>query len=342
MSSQPSFDPGGTKLVFSSRAGDLGPADTNQSADVFLHDLATGTTSLVSVNAAGTSAANALSMTPRFSPDGTRIGFNSFGSDFGPPDSNGSPDVYVRDLSTGTTSLVSVNAAGTSGGNGFPNFQGFVGGSDRVVFRTTASNHGPVDTNGRSDVYVRDLAAGTTTLVSTNAAGTTSGNGESTIAVPSPGGPVIAFLSLASDLGPPDGNGLRDVYVGTYHDRADLSATLTAGPQPVASGGQLTFHASVTNAGPEAAVNAALVLTLPGGTSYGSGPEGCAPATDDAATVACALGRLDRGETAEIELTVTVTATGGATLDATVVAASGVFDPDGGDNRASVVVDVSA
>jgi hypothetical protein len=158
MSSQPDFSPDGTKVTFTSRADDLGPTDPNLNDDVYVRDLTTGTTSLVSVNAAGTSAANGLSGgRPTFSPDGTRIGFTSFGSNFGPPDTNGLPDVYVRDLTTETTTLASPNAAGTSGSNGFPVFHGFVGGSDRVVFRTTASNMGPADGNGRADIYVRDL-----------------------------------------------------------------------------------------------------------------------------------------------------------------------------------------
>jgi uncharacterized repeat protein (TIGR01451 family) len=343
-SSQPDFSPDGTKVAFTSRAGDLSPTDTNLSDDVYLRDLTTGTTSLVSVNAAGTGAGNGLSGgRPTFSPDGTRIGFTSFGSNFGPQDTNGLPDVYVRDLTTETTTLASPNAAGTSGSNGFPVFHGFVGGSDRVVFRTTASNMGPADGNGRADIYVRDLASGTTTLVSANEAGTSGGNGESAFAAASPGGPTIAFLSIASDLGPSDANGLRDVYVALYHDRADLTTALAADPQPVATGGQLTYRASVTNAGPEAAQNAALALTLPAGASYlGSTGDCSPPASGEQAVVGCTLGALDPGGTAEVEIDVTVTAGAGTTLEATAIAASTTFDPDGTGNRASVTVDVVA
>lgn len=343
MSSQPDFSPDGTKVTFTSRADDLGPTDPNLNDDVYVRDLTTGTTSLVSVNAAGTSAANGLSGgRPTFSPDGTRIGFTSFGSNFGPPDTNGLPDVYVRDLTTETTTLASPNAAGTSGSNGFPVFHGFVGGSDRVVFRTTASNMGPADGNGRADIYVRDLASGTA-LVSANATGTTSANGESGFAAASPGGPTIAFLSTASDLGPTDPNGLRDVYVAIYHDRADLTTALAADPQPVATGGQLTYRASVSNAGPEATQNAVLALTLPAGTTYiGSTGDCTPPAGGEPAMVGCTLGTLDPGETAEVEIDVTVTAGGGTTLEATAIAGSATFDPDGDGNGTSVTVDVVA
>jgi Tol biopolymer transport system component len=70
----------------------------------------------------------------------------------------------------------------------------------------------PNDTNAFTDIFVRDLVAGTTTLVSvaTNGAGA---NGASTDPVMTPDGRYVAFISRASNLVPGDNNGLPDVFV---------------------------------------------------------------------------------------------------------------------------------
>ena len=106
----------------------------------------------------------------------------------------------------------------------------------RIAFDSRAGDLGPRDTNAGDDVDVRDLATDTTTLVSANAAGDDSGNGDSGLPSFSPDGQRIAFRSLASDLGPTDGNGTFDVYVATLTG-ADLRVALTATPDPVAAGG---------------------------------------------------------------------------------------------------------
>jgi uncharacterized repeat protein (TIGR01451 family) len=345
-SSDPDVSPDGALVTFVSRASDLGPTDTNQNDDVYVRNLTSGTTSLVSINAAGTDSGRGLSANrPTFSPDGTKVGFGSFATDLGPPDSNGRPDTYVRDLTSQTTTMASVDAAGTNGSNGLSVFFGFAGSSDRVVFATTGTNLGPADGDTANDIYVRDLAAGTTALLSASTDGTASANGVSEFPVPSPGAPVVAFLSTASNLGPPDANGLRDVYVARYHDRADLSTTLDADPEAVTTGDQLTYHATVINDGPEPAEAAGVALVLPDGVTYvgATATAGtCAPPTGGQhAAVACTFGTLDPGDTAEVTVDVTVTAASGSTLEATAVASTATFDPDGEANRASASVDVS-
>ncbi len=44
------------------------------------------------------------------------MAFRNFASDLGPTDANGTNDIYVRDLTAGTTMRVSVNDAGTDSG----------------------------------------------------------------------------------------------------------------------------------------------------------------------------------------------------------------------------------
>jgi Tol biopolymer transport system component len=220
-----SFSPDGTRIAYTSGASDLGPTDTNGAADVYVRDLVTGDHELVSVDAAGTDSANSWSGMPVFSPDGGKIAFLSDADDFGPtdsthPDVSFPTDIYVRDLAAGTTNLVTVNAAGTDSGNGYSDYVRPTGYGDfskqalfspdgtRIVFHSHANdlvpNDAPRAQTGDLDVFMRDLATGTTTLISAKGAGTGSGNGRSLDAAFSPDGTKVLFTSVADDLGPTD------------------------------------------------------------------------------------------------------------------------------------------
>jgi uncharacterized repeat protein (TIGR01451 family) len=218
---QPAFTPGGTAVAFQSWATDLGPIDGSHTADLYLRNLATGTTELISSNAAGTAAANGSSARPFFSADGTKVAFQSFATDLGPHDSDQTDqgeDIYWRDLTTGQTKLVTPNAAGTDSANFDSELGGISPDGDRVVFESFASDLVPGDTNDAADVFVRDVAAGTTTLLSAHAGGTGTSDGNSADPVLSKDGTKVAFSSTSSDLGATDTNGTWDAYV------ADLTA----------------------------------------------------------------------------------------------------------------------
>ena len=79
--------------------------------DVFLHDLQTGTTELVS-HAFGGGFANGDSYYPTISDDGQRIGFRSDASNLLPPgtDTNSRADFFVFDRGSGTTERVSLRS----------------------------------------------------------------------------------------------------------------------------------------------------------------------------------------------------------------------------------------
>ncbi len=115
-------------------------------------------------------------------------------------------DVYVRDLVAGTTTLVSVNQGGTGTGNAGAGLAMIAGGGRFVAFTSDASDLVPHDTNKSTDVFVRDLQKGTTTLVSIDRFGSASGDGASglvnyvgQIAI-SPDGRYVTFASVADDL----------------------------------------------------------------------------------------------------------------------------------------------
>ncbi|MBX3734285.1 MAG: PD40 domain-containing protein [Verrucomicrobiae bacterium] len=98
----------GRWIAFSSRASNLVPNDANGRQDVFVHDRLLQTNLLVSVNREGWSAATGARW-GRLSGDGRSVLFLSDSPDIVQGVTNRSPNVFLRDLPTGTTRLVSVD-----------------------------------------------------------------------------------------------------------------------------------------------------------------------------------------------------------------------------------------
>ena len=171
-------------------------------------------TSRVSVASVGTEAnQDSFSLTPRISADGQFVAFVSNATNLVPEDTNGTWDVFVRDRQAGTTSRVSVASDGTQANGASPDTPAISWGGRFVAFESDASNLVPGDTNGASDVFVRDLRTGTTTLASVAYDGGPA-NGGSLFGVAISGdGRFVAFESFASNLVPGDTNGVRDVFV---------------------------------------------------------------------------------------------------------------------------------
>lgn len=158
--------------LFESSAGNLVPGDTNGTSDVFVRDLQSGITILVSANTNG-AVANGASTSPSMTPDGRHVAFASSATDLVAGDTNRLQDVFVRDLQTGSTVLVSAGATSTSA-------TAALGGSDApamtpdgrlVSFLSSAKNLAPdvAYHPGLSEVYVRDMTVGTTAWASADA-----------------------------------------------------------------------------------------------------------------------------------------------------------------------------
>lgn len=234
-SSNPFINRDGSRVAFVSDASNLvANADTNGVSDVFVWTRSTtasslaGSVQLVSINQAGTSG-NALgglsasgSQNPVLSRDGNRLAFTSSSTDLVSGDTNNSIDVFVRDLNTNATILINRSSAGTLGNGGADN-PSLSADGNRVVFTSVATNLVNNDTNGQQDVFVYDLTAQTTTLISRTSTGsvgnnlsgsstTTFGNSQA-IPVISGDGSVVAFVSQASNLADGDSNGVADGFV---------------------------------------------------------------------------------------------------------------------------------
>ena len=154
-----------------------GPRRHERLWDVFVRDLRLGTTRRVSVAPGGTQANSCDSDRLAISADGRYVAFASDASNLVPGDTNLHADVFVRDRRLGTTRRVSVATGGTQAKGDIFFLATSVDGR-HVAFGSDASNLVPGDTNGLSDVLVRDLRLGTTRRVSV-APGGTQANGDS-------------------------------------------------------------------------------------------------------------------------------------------------------------------
>lgn len=217
----------GRYVVFTSHATNLVPGDTNETSDVFRHDLKTGETIRLSVGPGGRQTTGSRPGSPgtytvassfaSISANGRLVAFYSFGDGLvdGP---HAAGDVYVRDVRTSTTTLVSRGlggaAANRSGPAGsLPDVRPDVSGDGRyVAFESWASNLVPGDTNGWADGFVHDLKKGTTRRVTTGLVGQ-QGNLPAYDLVIDHDGDTVAFMALANNLGPMDDNGHADVVV---------------------------------------------------------------------------------------------------------------------------------
>jgi Tol biopolymer transport system component len=176
--------PNGRFVAFISSASDLTPKVEPFGSQVYLRDLQAGTTKLVSGNRIDGSANKSFSDSQRagdldLSDDGRYVAFVSEAPDLVAGDNNGrgdeAQDVFVRDTVAGTTQLVSVNKDGTGSGHGTSGGLSMTPDGRFVVFVSSADDIVPGDTNGVKDVFLRDVRAGTTALVTADTSGTPAG-----------------------------------------------------------------------------------------------------------------------------------------------------------------------
>jgi Tol biopolymer transport system component len=196
-------------VAFQSLASNLVAGDANGVMDVFVHDVVARTTTRASVDPNGVEG-NDRSVFPSISADGNRVAFISWATNLVPPDANGFVDVFVRDVSAGTTTRVSL---GLNGAEPDGNSQSAAISPDGrfVAFESQASNLVVGDTNGASDVFVHDLTLGTTSRVSTGVRGES--DGDSMFPSIAWEGAAVAFESIATNLVEGDTNASRDVFV---------------------------------------------------------------------------------------------------------------------------------
>lgn len=210
-SSDVAISPDGRLVTFRSEADTLVAGDTHTSGwDIFVHELASGATSMVSRSSAGT-VGNASSGDPVLSVDGRYVAFASAASNLVSSDTNGAWDVFVHDRTTGTTSRISVGTSGAQANAGSED-PAISADGRYVTFWSDASSLVAGDTNAKRDIFIHDRATATTTRLSLDSSGAQA-NGSSDNPSISADGTRVAFDSLASNLVAGDTAGKQDVFV---------------------------------------------------------------------------------------------------------------------------------
>jgi len=238
----------GTTVVFASVAANL-PGECRspgrRRSGLYLVRLSDGVCARVDVSSVGIRQ-DQESVAPSVSGDGRYVAFVSradltcsdrAGCPSTIPDQNGLPDVYVRDLKKNLTVRVSRGQSGRDSDG--PSYQPSISTDGRfVVFVSEASNLVASVRKGVPQVYIHDLASGTTELVSHTPRGRP-GNGASLWPAVARDGLTVAFQSRASDLvcgldcpaDERDINLLTDVFVYDRRTRRSIRVSSGAGEQ---------------------------------------------------------------------------------------------------------------
>jgi len=247
----------GRYVAFSSGATNLVFSDSNGFPDVFVYDLKTGIMERVSVDSSGKQA-NGTSFVSDISKDGRYVLFASYASNLVTGDTNGVYDVFIRDRQTMTTIRVSVDSNGNEGDKA--SFLGAISSDGNyIAFESDATNLVSKDTNGASDVFVRDRQTNQTIRVSVSSGGAQANN-SSTYPDISADGRMVVFYSGATNLVNGDTNTVPDIFLHDTVRGSTIRVSVSSkGAQangssvtPSISGDSryITFSTQATNLGP--------------------------------------------------------------------------------------------
>jgi Tol biopolymer transport system component len=229
------FSPDGTRVLFTSTAPFAGVA-TGGVRQLYMRNLATGRTMLVSSSASGTPA-NGDVVDPAdqraysASLDGRFVVFASTARNLVPADANGAArDVFRKDTVTGAITVVSRDARGAQPTGGVIGEPSISSDGSRVAFTSGSQPLVAADGNGVADIYLADLRARSLTLVSRTAAGAQSPEATGAPSI-SADGRSVAFegSARASVLAPGDSDGFADVFVARPASRSITVASIPTG-----------------------------------------------------------------------------------------------------------------
>jgi Tol biopolymer transport system component len=232
-SSAPSISGNGRRIAFVSQASNLVSSDSNNTEDVFVHDLDAGNTSRVSVSNKGRQSSQG-SWAPSISANGRRVAFESMAPNLVKRDTNGVRDVFVRDLVGKTTRRVSVTSSEKQ--RPFESNDPSISSDGRYVAFSSSSPFVRSEPNGVRDVFVRDLSAGRTRRVNV-AQGSVQANRSCGGVSISRNGKRVVFHSTVSRLVTGDKNKRTDVFLSSFGKRrySRLTGTSASGVSALAS-----------------------------------------------------------------------------------------------------------
>ncbi len=259
----------GRYVVFTSIATNLvsTPVSGNK-PEVYLRDMQTNTTTLVSETSAGV-AANDQSDENAISPDGRYIAFRSDASNLAPGTPAGVYEIYVHDMVTGTTTLVSTDSSGNASNADSSNPSITLNG-ELIAFDSAANNLVSGDTNKATDVFVHNTATGQTVRVSVDSSGNQDsqslGSGQPSI---TPDGRYVAFASHDHGL-----SSVSGFYGGIFvHDMTTGQTTLISVTSAGLTGNGIEYYDPVISADGQTVAYSELSATNLVSNSTGAFPD---------------------------------------------------------------------
>jgi hypothetical protein len=214
-----SIDGAGDLVAFASNATNLGPNPTG-SFEVFVKNIVTGQVTVASTNASGV-LLTGISVDATISADGSTVTFLN-----GP--SLAQSQLFQKNLTTGALTLVSADANGNAANAALDNVQSAVSSNGNfVAFDTTATNLSASATDGKMEVFVKNLATGAVTLASSDVNGREA-NAAASEEVISANGRFVAFASSATNLTANATSGKEEIFVKDLQTGAVVLASADA------------------------------------------------------------------------------------------------------------------
>lgn len=203
----------------------------------------------------GTSASD-YSFNPSITADGTTVVFDSFSANLIPNDFNGVHDIFLRDLTTGSTTRLSELPGSVESFFDAWNPQ-ISGDGSTVVFETMEGGYVGNDFNGSTDVFAMELGTGNVVRATIKWDGTEIFSGAFNSSI-SNDGRYVAYQTFEDGITLNDFNGFEDVFVrdlftGTNLDVSGLGlggapADGMAGNPEISGNGQfVVFESMATN-----------------------------------------------------------------------------------------------
>ncbi|CAN7442494.1 DUF4214 domain-containing protein [Pseudoduganella sp. LjRoot289] len=211
-----STDTGGATLVSQKTGATLNgdgqlivfQSTTPSHAGIVMKNLVSGGLSSLSTNAAGVEA-NGDSYNAVISSNSASVAFLSKATNLTASDTNGTDDVFVKNVVTGAVINASTSAAGVQADT--PSNDAALSGDGTVVAFTSYASTLLAGGAGFADIYAKNIGTGAIARASTDSAGNAANN-NSDNATLSYDGRFVVFSSTATNLVVGDTNGVRDVF----------------------------------------------------------------------------------------------------------------------------------
>ena len=243
-----------------------GTAGTNTA--IYLWAAQTGMNTLVSANTNNALPAAAFCNSPVVSSNGRSVAFLSSASDLATNPLAGGCHLYLRNISAGTTCLLDADTNGAGSGLDSTTVPAMSADGQSIAFESFQGNLVSNDYNREYDVFLRNMSAGTTELISARhpLLPSLTPNGFSAFSAQpvSQDGRYLAFVSDADDLVVGDTNQLRDVLVRDLFTGTNILVSVGSGG---AGATGISFDPAISGDGRYVAFTSAATNLITGDTN---------------------------------------------------------------------------